>query len=274
MKNQALITTLAVLLAVALSAIVAIVVTSDVLDAQTAGSTADTPTAIQIDVRTPNTGSAPAAGTPADAAQPAAPGQNNQANNAPAAPATPNTGQTGDTPAAPATPDTATPDTGDAQPGDTPDTPTAPDTDPDDDGDEPTLGEPPCDGTIVDGDCVTVPIACLIGYEWDGTECVFVACPFGLVLQDGVCEQLVLTLPCSNGYIRLQNGTCVLDAVILVPDVDLILCGPGLKLVDGECVTVCPPKHTWTAGFCVPKIELDLDALALPNVDLSAVNGN
>ena len=139
MKNQALTTTLAVLLAVSLSALVALIVSTQVIGGQTV---ADLPAAIEI--VTPEAPQPPAGGasTNDDAAVPVdtdeAPTPSNDNTRSPA-PAT-NTGQTMDD---------AVPVPGN--------------------NDEPTTGEPPCEGEIVDSECVPpVLILCQLGYEYVG----------------------------------------------------------------------------------------------------------
>jgi hypothetical protein len=275
MKIQALTTTLAVLLAVSLAAIVALVVTTDVIGSQQV--IADTPAAIQIDTVNPQTTDANSS-TVEVADQTGAEAQ-------------PTDGATGTTTADEATPVDTTEDPAPTQPAEEP----AP-TDPVDPGDEPAptdpaeepeepadpgTGEPPCDGTVIDGDCVPISILCLLGYERVGNDCVFVGCPFGFQLNDGVCEPLVVTLPCPAGFVRNAAGTCVpkpvLDPPVFQPPVfdppvfEPIFCLDGFTWVDGECVPVCPSNSLWVGGFCLP--QLDLDLIQLPEFDLATTIG-
>ena len=237
MKNQALTATLAVLLAVTLSALVALVVSSEVI-----GTPADTPVSVPIEVVTPAP-DAPTAELVADT---------NEGDPVAQPPAT-------ETPAeeAPATDDNAPIDTGDGI-GNGEDTDSGEDTDGEDatdedntdgedatdgdnDDDHPGIGDPPCEGTIVDGHCIPpVSILCLIGYQEVDGECVFVGCPPTMVLQDGICQVPDVVDTCDGTIIE---GICV-------PDIS-ILCLIGYEEVDGDCVFVgCPPTMTLQDGIC------------------------
>ncbi len=221
MKNQALTTTLAVLLAVSLSALVALIVSTQVIGGQTV---ADLPAAIEI--VTPEAPQPPAgdASTNDDAAVPVdtdeAPTPSNDNTRSPA-PAT-NTGQTMDD---------AVPVPGN--------------------NDEPTTGEPPCEGEIVDSECVPpVLILCQLGYEYVGDECVYIGCPVGYLLEDGICELLVFQAPCDAGFQRI--GDVCLPILVIDPGQFDPLCFVGQHVENGVCV----PDGKVKPGLLLPGLEL------------------
>lgn len=221
MKNQALTTTLAVLLAVSLSALVALIVSTQVIGGQTV---ADLPAAIEI--VTPEAPQPPAGGasTNDDAAVPVdtdeAPTPSNDNTRSPA-PAT-NTGQTMDD---------AVPVPGN--------------------NDEPTTGEPPCEGEIVDSECVPpVLILCQLGYEYVGDECVYIGCPVGYLLEDGICELLVFQAPCDAGFQRI--GDVCLPILVIDPGQFEPLCFVGQHVENGVCV----PDGKVKPGLLLPGLEL------------------
>ena len=221
MKNQALTTTLAVLLAVSLSALVALIVSTQVIGGQTV---ADLPAAIEI--VTPEAPQPPAGGasTNDDAAVPVdtdeAPTPSNDNTRSPA-PAT-NTGQTMDD---------AVPVPGN--------------------NDEPTTGEPPCEGEIVDSECVPpVLILCQLGYEYVGDECVYIGCPVGYLLEDGICELLVFQAPCDAGFQRI--GDVCLPILVIDPGQFEPLCFVGQHVENGVCV----PDDKVKPDLLLPGLEL------------------
>ena len=221
MKNQALTTTLAVLLAVSLSALVALIVSTQVIGGQTV---ADLPAAIEI--VTPEAPQPPAGGasTNDDAAVPVdtdeAPTPSNDNTRSPA-PAT-NTGQTMDD---------AVPVPGN--------------------NDEPTTGEPPCEGEIVDSECVPpVLILCQLGYEYVDDECVYIGCPVGYLLEDGICELLVFQAPCDAGFQRI--GDVCLPILVIDPGQFDPLCFVGQHVENGVCV----PDGKVKPGLLLPGLEL------------------
>ena len=221
MKNQALTTTLAVLLAVSLSALVALIVSTQVIGGQTV---ADLPAAIEI--VTPEAPQPPAgdASTNDDAAVPVdtdeAPTPSNDNTRSPA-PAT-NTGQTMDD---------AVPVPGN--------------------NDEPTTGEPPCEGEIVDSECVPpVLILCQLGYEYVGDECVYIGCPVGYLLEDGICELLVFQAPCDAGFQRI--GDVCLPILVIDPGQFEPLCFVGQHVENGVCV----PDDKVKPDLLLPGLEL------------------
>ena len=221
MKNQALTTTLAVLLAVSLSALVALIVSTQVIGGQTV---ADLPAAIEI--VTPEAPQPPAGGasTNDDAAVPVdtdeAPTPSNDNTRSPA-PAT-NTGQTMDD---------AVPVPGN--------------------NDEPTTGEPPCEGEIVDSECVPpVLILCQLGYEYVDDECVYIGCPVGYLLEDGICELLVFQAPCDAGFQRI--GDVCLPILVIDPGQFEPLCFVGQHVENGVCV----PDGKVKPGLLLPGLEL------------------
>ena len=221
MKNQALTTTLAVLLAVSLSALVALIVSTQAIGGQTV---ADLPAAIEI--VTPEAPQPPAgdASTNDDAAVPVdtdeAPTPSNDNTRSPA-PAT-NTGQTMDD---------AVPVPGN--------------------NDEPTTGEPPCEGEIVDSECVPpVLILCQLGYEYVGDECVYIGCPVGYLLEDGICELLVFQAPCDAGFQRI--GDVCLPILVIDPGQFDPLCFVGQHVENGVCV----PDGKVKPGLLLPGLEL------------------
>ena len=221
MKNQAPTTTLAVLLAVSLSALVALIVSTQVIGGQTV---ADLPAAIEI--VTPEAPQPPAGGasTNDDAAVPVdtdeAPTPSNDNTRSPA-PAT-NTGQTMDD---------AVPVPGN--------------------NDEPTTGEPPCEGEIVDSECVPpVLILCQLGYEYVGDECVYIGCPVGYLLEDGICELLVFQAPCDAGFQRI--GDVCLPILVIDPGQFDPLCFVGQHVENGVCV----PDGKVKPGLLLPGLEL------------------
>ena len=221
MKNQALTTTLAVLLAVSLSALVALIVSTQAIGGQTV---ADLPAAIEI--VTPEAPQPPTsdASTNDDAAVPVdtdeAPTPSNDNTRSPA-PAT-NTGQTMDD---------AVPVPGN--------------------NDEPTTGEPPCEGEIVDSECVPpVLILCQLGYEYVGDECVYIGCPVGYLLEDGICELLVFQAPCDAGFQRI--GDVCLPILVIDPGQFDPLCFVGQHVENGVCV----PDGKVKPGLLLPGLEL------------------
>lgn len=221
MKNQALTTTLAVLLAVSLSALVALIVSTQAIGGQTV---ADLPAAIEI--VTPEAPQPPAGGasTNDDAAVPVdtdeAPTPSNDNTRSPA-PAT-NTGQTMDD---------AVPVPGN--------------------NDEPTTGEPPCEGEIVDSECVPpVLILCQLGYEYVGDECVYIGCPVGYLLEDGICELLVFQAPCDAGFQRI--GDVCLPILVIDPGQFEPLCFVGQHVENGVCV----PDDKVKPDLLLPGLEL------------------
>ena len=221
MKNQALTTTLAVLLAVSLSALVALIVSTQVIGGQTV---ADLPAAIEI--VTPEAPQPPAgdASTNDDAAVPVdtdeAPTPSNDNTRSPA-PAT-NTGQTMDD---------AVPVPGN--------------------NDEPTTGEPPCEGEIVDSECVPpVLILCQLGYEYVDDECVYIGCPVGYLLEDGICELLVFQAPCDAGFQRI--GDVCLPILVIDPGQFEPLCFVGQHVENGVCV----PDDKVKPDLLLPGLEL------------------
>lgn len=221
MKNQALTTTLAVLLAVSLSALVALIVSTQVIGGQTV---ADLPAAIEI--VTPEAPQPPAGGasTNDDAAVPVdtdeAPTPSNDNTRSPA-PAT-NTGQTMDD---------AVPVPGN--------------------NDEPTTGEPPCEGEIVDSECVPpVLILCQLGYEYVDDECVYIGCPVGYLLEDGICELLVFQAPCDAGFQRI--GDVCLPILVIDPGQFEPLCFVGQHVENGVCV----PDDKVKPDLLLPGLEL------------------
>ncbi len=236
MKNQALTTTLAVLLAVSLSALVALIVSTQVIGGQTV---ADLPAAIEI--VTPEAPQPPAgdASTNDDAAVPVdtdeAPTPSNDNTRSPA-PAT-NTDQTTDdqTTDDQTTDDQTTDDAGPV-PGNN---------------DEPTTGEPPCEGEIVDSECVPpVLILCQLGYEYVDDECVYIGCPVGYLLEDGICELLVFQAPCDAGFQRI--GDVCLPILVIDPGQFDPLCFVGQHVENGVCV----PDGKVKPGLLLPGLEL------------------
>ena len=264
MKIQALTTTLAVLLAVSLAAIVALVVSSDVLGSEQV--IADTPAAIQIDVVNPQTPDADSSTTEV-ADQTGA--EEQPAETTTATDSAPVDTTDEPTPADPPVDPAPTP--ADPEP---PVEPAPADPDP---AEEPAPADPgpvetPCDGTVIDGGCVPpISIKCLLGYERVGNDCLFVGCPLGFQLNDGVCETLVLTLPCPAGFFRNDAGTCVPQLVFDPPVFEPVFCLEGFTRVDGECVSICPPDTQWVGGFCLP--QFDFDPIQLPEFDLAAIGG-
>ncbi|MEM7095935.1 MAG: hypothetical protein AAF567_23225 [Actinomycetota bacterium] len=100
-------------------------------------------------------------------------------------------------------------------------------------------------------------ILCLLGYEWNPPtgECVFVGCPLGTSLQNGLCTELVVVTPCGgiwfegtclevcpNGLIEFDGG-CV---ELVLP----VLCLNGFTVVDGECVAQCAPGQIRVGNVC------------------------
>ncbi len=225
MKNQALTTTLAVLLAVSLSALVALIVSTQAIGGQTV---ADLPAAIEIvtpEAPQPPTGDASTnddAAVPVDTDEAPTPSNDNTRSPAPAT----NTGQTMDD---------AVPVPGN--------------------NDEPTTGEPPCEGEIVDSECVPpVLILCQLGYEYVGDECVYIGCPVGYLLEDGICELLVFQAPCDAGFQRIGD-----------------VCLPILVIDPGQFEPLCFVGQYVENGVCVPDDKVKPDLL-LPGLEL-ATNG-
>ena len=221
MKNQALTTTLAVLLAVSLSALVALIVSTQVIGGQTV---ADLPAAIEIvtpEAPQPPTGDASTnddAAVPVDTDEAPTPSNDNTRSPAPAT----NTGQTMDD---------AVPVPGN--------------------NDEPTTGEPPCEGEIVDSECVPpVLILCQLGYEYVGDECVYIGCPVGYLLEDGICELLVFQAPCDAGFQRI--GDVCLPILVIDPGQFEPLCFVGQHVENGVCV----PDGKVKPGLLLPGLEL------------------
>lgn len=221
MKNQALTTTLAVLLAVSLSALVALIVSTQVIGGQTV---ADLPAAIEIvtpEAPQPPTGDASTnddAAVPVDTDEAPTPSNDNTRSPAPAT----NTGQTMDD---------AVPVPGN--------------------NDEPTTGEPPCEGEIVDSECVPpVLILCQLGYEYVGDECVYIGCPVGYLLEDGICELLVFQAPCDAGFQRI--GDVCLPILVIDPGQFEPLCFVGQHVENGVCV----PDDKVKPDLLLPGLEL------------------
>ena len=221
MKNQALTTTLAVLLAVSLSALVALIVNTQAIGGQTV---ADLPAAIEIvtpEAPQPPTGDASTnddAAVPVDTDEAPTPSNDNTRSPAPAT----NTDETIDD---------AVPVPGN--------------------NDEPTTGEPPCEGEIVDGECVPpVLILCQLGYEYVGDECVYIGCPVGYLLEDGICELLVFQAPCDAGFQRI--GDVCLPILVIDPGQFDPLCFVGQHVENGVCV----PDGKVKPGLLLPGLEL------------------
>lgn len=221
MKNQALTTTLAVLLAVSLSALVALIVSTQVIGGQTV---ADLPAAIEIvtpEAPQPPTGDASTnddAAVPVDTDEAPTPSNDNTRSPAPAT----NTGQTMDD---------AVPVPGN--------------------NDEPTTGEPPCEGEIVDSECVPpVLILCQLGYEYVDDECVYIGCPVGYLLEDGICELLVFQAPCDAGFQRI--GDVCLPILVIDPGQFEPLCFVGQHVENGVCV----PDDKVKPDLLLPGLEL------------------
>lgn len=221
MKNQALTTTLAVLLAVSLSALVALIVSTQVIGGQTV---ADLPAAIEIvtpEAPQPPTGDASTnddAAVPVDTDEAPTPSNDNTRSPAPAT----NTDQTMDD---------AVPVPGN--------------------NDEPTTGEPPCEGEIVDSECVPpVLILCQLGYEYVGDECVYIGCPVGYLLEDGICELLVFQAPCDAGFQRI--GDVCLPILVIDPGQFEPLCFVGQHVENGVCV----PDDKVKPDLLLPGLEL------------------
>jgi len=221
MKNQALTTTLAVLLAVSLSALVALIVSTQAIGGQTV---ADLPAAIEIvtpEAPQPPTGDASTnddAAVPVDTDEAPTPSNDNTRSPAPAT----NTGQTMDD---------AVPVPGN--------------------NDEPTTGEPPCEGEIVDSECVPpVLILCQLGYEYVGDECVYIRCPVGYLLEDGICELLVFQAPCDAGFQRI--GDVCLPILVIDPGQFEPLCFVGQHVENGVCV----PDDKVKPDLLLPGLEL------------------
>lgn len=221
MKNQALTTTLAVLLAVSLSALVALIVSTQAIGGQTV---ADLPAAIEIvtpEAPQPPTGDASTnddAAVPVDTDEAPTPSNDNTRSPAPAT----NTGQTMDD---------AVPVPGN--------------------NDEPTTGEPPCEGEIVDSECVPpVLILCQLGYEYVDDECVYIGCPVGYLLEDGICELLVFQAPCDAGFQRI--GDVCLPILVIDPGQFEPLCFVGQHVENGVCV----PDDKVKPDLLLPGLEL------------------
>ena len=221
MKNQALTTTLAVLLAVSLSALVALIVSTQAIGGQTV---ADLPAAIEIvtpEAPQPPTGDASTnddAAVPVDTDEAPTPSNDNTRSPAPAT----NTGQTMDD---------AVPVPGN--------------------NDEPTTGEPPCEGEIVDSECVPpVLILCQLGYEYVDDECVYIGCPVGYLLEDGICELLVFQAPCDAGFQRI--GDVCLQILVIDPGQFEPLCFVGQHVENGVCV----PDDKVKPDLLLPGLEL------------------
>ena len=221
MKNQALTTTLAVLLAVSLSALVALIVSTQAIGGQTV---ADLPAAIEIvtlEAPQPPTGDASTnddAAVPVDTDEAPTPSNDNTRSPAPAT----NTDQTMDD---------AVPVPGN--------------------NDEPTTGEPPCEGEIVDSECVPpVLILCQLGYEYVGDECVYIGCPVGYLLEDGICELLVFQAPCDAGFQRI--GDVCLPILVIDPGQFEPLCFVGQHVENGVCV----PDDKVKPDLLLPGLEL------------------
>jgi len=221
MKNQALTTTLAVLLAVSLSALVALIVSTQAIGGQTV---ADLPAAIEIvtpEAPQPPTGDASTnddAAVPVDTDEAPTPSNDNTRSPAPAT----NTGQTMDD---------AVPVPGN--------------------NDEPTTGEPPYEGEIVDSECVPpVLILCQLGYEYVGDECVYIGCPVGYLLEDGICELLVFQAPCDAGFQRI--GDVCLPILVIDPGQFEPLCFVGQHVENGVCV----PDDKVKPDLLLPGLEL------------------
>ena len=222
MKNQALTTTLAVLLAVSLSALVALIVSTQAIGGQTV---ADLPAAIEIvtpEAPQPPTGDASTnddAAVPVDTDEAPTPSNDNTRSPAPAT-------NTGTRPC-----DDAVPVPGN--------------------NDEPTTGEPPCEGEIVDSECVPpVLILCQLGYEYVGDECVYIGCPVGYLLEDGICELLVFQAPCDAGFQRI--GDVCLPILVIDPGQFDPLCFVGQHVENGVCV----PDDKVKPDLLLPGLEL------------------